>query len=75
MVSCKRAFIINRYFCQSCQRATVTGRSRYEGTPAFESWFSTHYRLLSVNGKPLGIVPIGRADVPKQKKKAKVAAT
>jgi len=75
MLSCKRANIINRYFCPGCLKATTTGHGRFDGVPAFEPWFSTHYQLLSVNGKMLGIVPIGRADVPRKPKKAKVAAT
>lgn len=79
MVSCKRAFVINRYFCPKCLSANTTGVKRTHGSPSFESWFSRHYSLLSVNGKVLGILPIttssARADVPKKKKQAKVAAT
>jgi len=79
MNSCKRAFVVNRYFCQKCLSANTTGVERTHGSPSFETWFSRHYSLLSVNGKTLGILPIAtssaRADVPKKRKQAKVAAT
>lgn len=59
-------------------RAAMATDCPNSGKDCFDTWFSRHYKLYLVNGKPIGIVPVARsparADLTGPSRRAKVAA-